>query len=675
MRNTVRLIFLRLFAALLSGCLTFACANMGNPNGGPYDEDPPRFIGSNPEINRLNFKGKKIEVFFDEFIAIENPSENVIVTPPQLQSPTIMALGKKVTVELKDTLKENTTYTIDFTSSISDNNEKNVLENFSFAFSTGDVLDTLRISGVLLNAADLEPVQKALVGIHNDLSDTTFTTTPFLRASKTDERGRFVIHNVAPGSYHLFALEDNNRNYAYDKDNNESLAFLDSIVIPYAERMMVPDTMWRDSISYDTIMMVERTIFYPEDLNLWLFTDSVTPRQRMLRPERPQDYIFTLKFNAPVDTLIDPVPLNFEPADSLWYVTQKGDDKESFAINYWILDSMIYKIDTLMIEVSYLKNNDSIPEIIELRTDTLSLVNRETAQRKRDESKSKRPVKVRRSNDEGDNPTDKEPEQPRKIPLQVDIIPSGSLNPYDIITVKFNEPVLDVRKDFFRMETGADSIWNAVDFEFEEDSMRAMTYLIKRPFKYNENYRITIDSAMLCGVYGHCNDPITVSMSVKSDKEYGGLVINVLGLPLEGDSGQVVPAFMELLNTSEVSVRKVIVENGVAKFIDIPAEKYYARITLDTNGNGLWDAGSYEEQRQPERVLYFMKLHELRQNYVFEEDWDLNTAKPGEKPHELLKNKPKEETKKKRDYREDSKPRNTRGSSSPNIRGMGGLGR
>ena len=675
MTNNIRYISLRLFAALLLACLTFACANVGNPNGGPYDPDPPKFIGSKPAMNQLNFKGNKIEVIFDEYISVENPSENVIVTPPQKQNPTIMALGKKVLVELKDTLKENTTYTIDFTSSISDNNEKNVLENFSFAFSTGDVLDTLRISGVLLNAADLEPMQKVLVGIHNDLSDTAFTATPFLRTSKTDDRGRFVIHNVAPGSYHLFALEDNNRNYIYDKTNNESLAFLDSIVFPYAERAMVPDTMWRDTINYDTIMMVEKTVFYPNDLNLWLFNDSVTPKQRMLRPERPQDYIFTLKFNAPVDTLIDPVPLNFEPADPMWYVTQKGGDTESFSVNYWILDSMIYKIDTLMIEVSYWKNNDSIPDIMELKTDTLSLVNRETAQRKRNESRAKRPVKVRKSNVEDGDSVNVEPEQPRVVPLQVGITPSGSINPYDVITVVFNEPVMDVRKEFFVMEAKVDTLWEAVDFEFEEDSTRAMTYFIKRPFKYNESYRVTVDSAMLCGVYGHCNDSMTVSLAVKSEKEYGSLIMNVLGLPLEGDSGQVVPAFMELLNTNDVPVRKVIVENGVAKFIDIPAEKYYVRIVFDKNGNGLWDAGSYEEKRQPEMVLYLDKLYETRQNFTYDEPWDLSTTKPGEKPYDILKNKPKEETQKKRDYREDSKPRNTRSGTTPNIRGLGGLGR
>ena len=672
--KTIRYILLRLPTVFILSCLLFSCANIGNPNGGPYDEDPPKYVSSKPEINQLNFKGKKIEVLFNEFISIDNPSENVIITPPQKQNPTIMGIGKKVTVELKDSLIENTTYTIDFTSSISDNNEKNVLENFSFAFSTGDVLDTLRISGVLINAKDLEPVQKMLVGIHNNLSDTAFTKTSFLRTSKTDDRGRFTIHNIPPGSYSVFALEDKNRNYIYDKDNNESLAFLDSIVVPTWERATVPDTIWKDTITIDTVMMVERTLFYPDDLTLWFFKDSVAPRQRMLRPDRLQDYIFTLKFNAPMDTFPIPVPLNFEPADPLWYITQKGEDPESFAINYWILDSMIYNIDTLSVEVSYWKNNDTIPDIIELQTDTLNLVNREAAQKKRNESRPKRPVKIRKTEELTDT-TQLEPEQPPAIPLQVSISPSGTLNPYDIITVALNEPVMDMRKEYFVMEIGVDSLWEAVDFEFEEDSTRAMTYLIKHPFKYEEKYHITIDSAMLCSVYGHCNNTLTATMNVKGEKEYGHLNITVKGLPfLEGDSGRVTPAFMEILNISGEPVRKVVVEDdGTAKFLNMPPEKYYVRLVIDVNGNGVWDAGSYEDRRQPERVIYLMKLLEVSQNWSYNETLDINNSKPGEKPYELIKNKPREETKKKRDYKEDSKPRrgNSSGTNMGSLRGIG----
>jgi hypothetical protein len=657
--------------------LMSACASIGNPNGGPYDEAPPRFTGSRPAVNRLNFSGKKIEVFFDEYITLENPAENVIVTPPQKQNPFIQAVGKKVLVELKDTLKENMTYTVDFTSSIADNNEKNVLENFSFAFSTGDVLDTLQISGVLMNAEDLEPVQRMLVGIHSDLSDTAFTKTPFLRTSKTDERGRFIIHNVSPGAYHLFALEDKNRNYAYDKNNDEALAFLDSIIIPTCERGMAPDTVWRDSITVDTVMMVEKTLFYPNDLQLWFFRDSVTPRQRMLRPERPQDYLFTLKFNAPMDTFPVPEPLNFELRDSLWYVTQRGENQEGFSINYWILDSMIYKTDTLQVGVSYWKNNDTIPDLIELQTDTLVLVNKEAAQKKKKKTPRKKSPKVRPA---ADAPADSlmTEEKPPVIPLQVTVSPSGTLNPYDIITVTFNEPVMDVRKELFVLERGVDTLWEAVDFEFGEDALLAMTYNIVRPFRYEERYRLTIDSAMLCGVYGHCNDSLSTMMTVKGEKEYGHLSVVIQGLPaadsIEAATGRsAVPAFMELLNSSGAPVAKAIVENGVANFKDMPPEKYYARLALDANGNGVRNDGNYEERRQPERVIYFMLQFEIRQNWKIEETWDISKSKPDEKPYELIKNKPKDEKKKKRDYREESKPRQS-SSSSPNIRGLGGLG-
>jgi hypothetical protein len=656
---------------MLAG-IVFACANIGNPNGGPYDEAPPRFVSSTPAMNQLHFKGKKIEVAFDEFISVDSPSENVIVTPPQKQSPFIQAVGKKVSIELKDTLKENTTYTIDFTSSVSDNNEKNVLENFSFAFSTGDVLDTMEISGMLVNAFDLEPVQKIIVGIHSDMSDTAFTHTPFLRTSKTDERGRFIIHNIAHGSYHVFALEDKNRNYAYDKNNDESLAFLDSVIIPSCERAMVPDTIWRDTITVDTVMMVERTLFYPNDLILWYFKDSITPRQRMLRPDRPQDYIFTLRFNAPLDTFPVPKPLNFEPVDTAWYVTQRGEGSEGFAVNYWVLDSMIYKIDTLLVEVTYWKNNDTVPDLLELQTDTLTLVNKEGLKKKKEAARAaKKTPKIKKRAKEDADSIATEPEPPPHIPLQMTIAPAGSLNPYDDISIVFNEPVMDVRKEFFVMEAEVDTLWGTVDFEFEADSIHAMTYRIRRPFGYNEKYRLTVDSALLCGVYGHCNDSTTMNFTVKGEKDYGHLSIAVQGLPLVGDSGTVTPAFIELLNANGAPVRKIVVENGVAMFANMPAEKYYARLTLDANGNGRIDAGNYELRLQPEKVVYFPKQFEIRQNWKIEESWDISRTKPYEKPVELLKNKPKEVTKKKRDYKEESKPQRGGGGSSMGLGRMG----
>jgi hypothetical protein len=626
---------------------------------------------------------------FDEFVTIGNPSENVIVTPPQKQNPIVQGLGKKIRVQLKDTLQENTTYTIDFTSSISDNNEKTVLENFSFAFSTGDVLDTMKIGGRLIDAENLEPVQKKIVGIHKNLSDTAFTKIPLLRASKTDESGRFVIHNITPGEYHVFAVEDKNRNYAYDKSGDEGLAFLDTVVHPFAQREFVPDTIWKDTITVDTVMMVEKTIFYPNDLVLWYFKDSITPRQRLLKPDRPQEFILTLKFNAPMDTFPVPQPINFEPVDSVWYVPQKAEDAESFAINYWILDTMIYKMDTLKIGVSYWKNNDSIPDLLELQTDTINLVSKADVKKK--PQKQKRPPKVRPNSDGSKDSVGREEEKTPVVPLQISISPTSALNPEDIITIKFNEPVLDVKKEYFKLELGRDTLWDTADFEFVEDSTVAMTYYVKRTFKYDERYRLLIDSAVFCSVYGHYNEKASINYTVKSEKDYGHLFVTILGLPRmnrepenvsrdslnidslspapENLNPEMMPAYMELLNSSGSPVKQAIVKNGVATFMNMTPEKYYARIILDANGNGKWDAGNYEEKKQPERVIYFMKQYEIPQNWRVEETWDISTAKLGEKPEVLIKNKPKEKTNKKRDYREESNPKRG-GSSNTNIRGV-----
>ena len=508
-----------------------------------------------------------------------------------------------------------------------------------------------------------------IVGIHNDLNDTAFTKIPFLRTSKTNERGEFTIKNIAPGKYHLFALDDQNKNYSYDKERGEALAFIDSIIIPSCERAIVPDTIWKDTINIDTIQMVEKTLFYPDSLTLWFFCDSIAPRQKMMRPDRLQDHIFTLKFNAPLDTFPTPIPLNFEPSDSIWYIPQRSNTQEGFSINYWILDSMIYKIDTLEVEVTYWQTNDSVPNLMDLCTDTLKLVNKETAMRKRRATKPKKPVKA--TKDESADTTEQKTEDIPVIPLEISVSPSA-LNPYDVIAVSVNEPVLNVKKEHFIFEQERDSAWMPVEFIFSEDSSRAMTYLIKHTFNYDEKYRLTIDSACMRSVYGHCNDSVSIEMAVRSEKEYGHLIISIEGLPALDDSSQIMPAFMELLDNGGNVARKAIAENGIASFMDMAPGKYYARITLDANGNGRWDYGSYEEKRQPEKVIYFASQFEIRENWKIEETWDISKSSTTQKPIELLKNKPKEETKKKRDYKEESRPKNS-SSSSTSFGGLGSL--
>ncbi|KAA6321084.1 hypothetical protein EZS27_029222, partial [termite gut metagenome] len=232
----------------------YSCASIGRPEGGAIDETPPRFIGSAPVAGALNSKRTRITLEFDEYIKLEGVNEKVIVSPPQVQRPEIKPAGKKININLLDSLRENATYIIDFSDAISDNNEGNPLGNFAFTFSTGEAIDTLVVSGVLLAASDLEPVKGMLIGLHADLADSAFTSFPFDRVSRTDSRGRFSIKGIAPGAYRLFGLMDADQNFMFSQ-KSEAIAFLDSLVIPRFEERSRKDTI---TTSQDSPSPLER---------------------------------------------------------------------------------------------------------------------------------------------------------------------------------------------------------------------------------------------------------------------------------------------------------------------------------------------------------------------------------------------------------------------------------
>ena len=218
-------------ALLIVVILFYACAGTGwSPDGGPYDETPPKFVRANPVPNATNNTRKNVSIEFDEYINLENASEKVIISPPQREQPEVKTRGKRVVVEFLDSLIANTTYTIDFGDAIVDNNEGNPLGQFSYAFSTGPEIDTMAVSGTVLNAENLEPIKGIQVGLHKNLNDTAFTKLPFDRISRTDSRGQFTIRGVAPGKYRIYALQDGNQNYMYDS-KTETVAWSDSLIV------------------------------------------------------------------------------------------------------------------------------------------------------------------------------------------------------------------------------------------------------------------------------------------------------------------------------------------------------------------------------------------------------------------------------------------------------------
>lgn len=616
--------------AIALAAALYSCASIGNPNGGPYDETPPKFVSSIPAPNQTNFKGNRVEILFDELIQLERPSENVIVTPPQMQLPVIRTAARRVIVELKDTLKENSTYTIDFTNSIADNNEKNVFQNFSFAFSTGATIDSLAVSGILLNAENLEPMPGITVGIHSNPEDSAFIKEPFLRTSRTNDRGRFTIRNIAEGaSYRIYALNDANRDYRYDT-GVEELAFTEKSVTPAFEFTTRQDTLWADTITIDTILTVPYTRFLPDDITLFLFKEPFE-RQYMLRPERPQENKFTLTFNAPLDTIPKPVPINFSPADSSWYYLHVEGEKK--VVNFWITDSTVWRQDTLRMQLTY-PRSDSL-NILQPQTDTLQLFFRRPASRRAQRE---------------------EEETPRKPFLPLNINASGAINIYDTVSVVFDEPVTGLTGEEFFLNQKVDTLWVPVDFEFLPDTANSLRYFIQRKWNYGEQYLLEADSATIYNVYGKWNDKYSNEFSIKGRDAYGHLYINVAGIDTT--------AFIQLLDMNDKPVRQAAVNNGGVLFMNLQPEKYYARLIVDLNNNGKWDTGNYAEKRQPEQVFYWPKLLTVMQNWEVEENWDINEVPADrQKPMEITKNKPQEAPTKNRDYRNEGRQTQSSGSS------------
>ena len=616
-----------------------SCANMASPNGGPFDDSPPRFIRSTPSLNQTNFTGKRIEIIFDELIQIDKPSENIIVTPPQKNLPVIRAVGKKIIVELQDSLISDMTYTIDFTSSISDNNEKNPLENFSYAFSTGDAIDSLEVSGIVLNASNLEPMTGILIGLHQDLADSAFTTTPFFRTSKTNDRGMFTIRNVAEGTYRIYALNDLNRDYLFDQPG-EDIAFLDSIIVPRFEAAIRHDTIWKDSLTVDTVLVVDYNRFLPDNIILRLFKEKFQ-RQYMLRPERTQHNLFTLRFNAPLDTFPVIELLEYQASDE-WYITQVPDNETT--VNYWIKDSLVWKMDTLHLSVTYYRTDSLLN--LQLQTDTVHL-----------SARRQQAIAQRRSNRNEPPPIDF---------LSIDVSASGSINVFDTLSINFSEPVLVLTKEIFQLEIKQDSLWSPVEFTLRQDSINSLRYYIERRWNYDENYRLIVDSAQIFSVYGKWNNTIETSFNLNSEDTYGHFFLNISGISE--------PAFVELLNENDAPVRKVKLTDGGVLFMNLRPDNYYVRLIVDTNENGLWDTGNYAEKLQPEEVYYSSQFYEIRANWEEEGDeWDVfSKPLPKQKPMEITKNKPNEVTKQTRDYRQEGQQ--SQPNRSGGMGGMGGLG-
>ncbi|MBS1622648.1 MAG: Ig-like domain-containing protein [Bacteroidetes bacterium] len=224
-----RLRQLTAIAAIAIFLLISSCANEAPPTGGKKDLKPPKVKYSNPPAKSLNFKGDKIKIRFDEFIVQNLDPSEILVSPPLSKNPKYLVNGKNLLIKLPAPLKDSTTYTINFGDAIKDNNENNVLKNFTFVFATGNKLDSASISGHVINVKEPTKTEDIMVALYPaDTTDGILHTKPYYFA-QTDKSGAYKIENIKAGGYHMYALKDENLNYIYDQAN-ELVGFKDTLI-------------------------------------------------------------------------------------------------------------------------------------------------------------------------------------------------------------------------------------------------------------------------------------------------------------------------------------------------------------------------------------------------------------------------------------------------------------
>lgn len=553
MKRLVILILFTLVAYVVVLTCVVSCANMGSgPDGGPYDETPPRIVSMTAPSQvasgaatsgKKKRKTTKFSLSFSELVTIDNPMENVIVSPPQIEMPNIQAVGKKINVELIDSLKPNTTYTVDFSDAIKDNNEGNPLGHFTYIFSTGEVTDTMEMSGYVLNAEDLEPVAGILVGLHPVADgieedwiiddewhkDTLFTKTPFDRVARTDGSGYFSIKGVKDGrKYHAYALKDSDGDFAFSA-RGEQIAFLRDVLTPSAFPDTRYDTLWIDSTRYDSIRVIPYTHYMPDDITLLAFQEANQPRFR-LKDERSDLENFKIWFTAPSKHVPVIHGINFDErgSDGLGaFVEQRSAGNDTLV--YWLRDTLLMQQDTLRFVYDFMMWDDSLQQHV-LTSDSLELVSK-TSWKKRLDAKEKEDERwqkqLEKRHKRGDYSQEERPIEFMKLTSSA----GGTLPPNKNITLTFDHPVQSIDEDGIHLMLMVDSIGTPADYELDSVPNNILARELRAEWRPDQKYSLVIDSAAIHTIYGRHNNKLKQEFSIENLEKFGTYFVTLTGLP------------------------------------------------------------------------------------------------------------------------------------------------
>ena len=565
-------------------CLFFSksCANTTTPpSGGPKDTIPPVLLKVNPDFNTTNFPryDGKISLTYDEYTVVKNAGD-IYLSPPMRKRITHKIKGKNIVFSIPDTLAENRTYTIDFGEALADNNEGNIAPRLVYAFSTGDTLDSLYITGNIIDCQTLQPVKKALVALYTDHSDSAcFKVFPDA-ATKSDEWGFFSIRNIRDTLYRIVAFTDGDNDNKYDPIKDQ-IAFLDTLIRPVN---VVSDSIYelKSFDKKDTLACLERHSMY----ELLMFTEQQSIQFLKNSGMRSEKSGF-LSFNAP-DVEISGMDF-FGVADSC-VIVQYSPAKDS--LDFWI--NTRYRLeDSLLLKLSY-KRTDSTGHLRDT-IENLSLA-------------VPRPQ----------TPTggQQRQEQPKDTVFKFNVAAKNETIAQDGISLTSVLPILRWNREMsFLTETNPRHQTDTITFKFEQDpqEIRRFTMYMDREIKDGHEYEFTVPQGAFVNLDNLPNAEVKTKFTLPKSEDACSITLVLNGV----DTGYIV----ELVDKDRKNVfRKYNISRDTSLlFPYLKPQDYSVRITEDRNSNGLFDSGNFLDRRQPEKVrmyqpspgVYILTLPEL----------------------------------------------------------------
>jgi len=640
-----KLVSSKIIINLLAVILLFvACAREMSPTGGPKDETPPIPIKSHPVNYSVNFNEQKIQIQFDEFIVLKNVKQELLISPPLKEKPTIKLRGKTMLVKLNNVLKDSTTYGLNFYNAITDLNEGNVLKNFQFEFSTGSEFDSLYLGGTMQDAFNYTTTQSLLVLLYENNADSTPRKTIPAYVAKTDEDGHFFITNLKKRPYYIFGLNDMNNNMKFDLPN-EGIAFLDSSFAPEYKQIEVSDTFkiiqsisanLKDTVLRDSVVNRIENVTTIGDIRLFMFVEDNAP-QYFNASYRPEAQKIILSFNREIDSNFQIRPLINESVPKHWFLQEATPKADSMV--YWLTDSLLFRHDSLQFQIQYtMKDSNNLDYI---KTDTILTLFQKKEEVKKEEKGGKTLFNLFGGNKE-------EVKKDTIVPSELTFI-CNAKSPFDLnsnieLTSRF--PIKKYNEQSVRLFKLDDTLAIPREFRliFDEASLRKFTLSFQKDEE--EKFKLVFPAGTFTDIYGNANDSLGYEFATRALDYYSTIKIHIIEVHNH--------SIIQLLDEKETLIEERQIDSDTTlNYSYLPPKKLVFKLFYDSNKNGKWDTGNLKERKQPEQVFYFPQEIDTKSNWDYEYDWDLYPVSPYSKNKTSKKGLKEKEEKKDQQQKED----------------------